>query len=92
MLVVHENPTAQRFEMTAGDAVAFVTYERTSDRVVLIHTEVPKALSGQGVGSRLVGGVLDIIRGEGKSVVPQCEFVAAFIARHPGYQSLVAKE
>ena len=50
---------------------------------MLLHTEVPEALSGQGVGSKLVRGTLDAVRGDGAKVVPRCEFVAAYIERHP---------
>jgi predicted GNAT family acetyltransferase len=92
MLVVSDNPAMGRFEMPSGDAVAFVEYQRDGDRIVLTHTEVPEALSGQGVGSKLVAAVLDKMRSDGATVVPECEFVAAFIERHPGYQSLVAEE
>ena len=92
MLAVSDNPAMSRFEMTSGGAIAFVEYRRAGDRVVLTHTEVPETLSGQGVGSKLVSGVLDKIRSEGRTVVAECEFVAAFIKRHPGYQSLVAEE
>jgi predicted GNAT family acetyltransferase len=79
-----------RFEMASGNATAFIEYRRSGNQIVLTHTEVPEAMSGQGVGSKLVGGVLDAIRAEGVAVVPECEFVANFIQRHPGYQSLVA--
>ena len=65
MLVVSDNPAMSRFEMPSGDAIAFVEYRRAGDRIVLTHTEVPEALSGQGVGSKLVAGVLDQIRSEG---------------------------
>ena len=91
MLAVSDNPAMSRFEMTSGDAIAFVEYRREGDRIVLTHTEVPDALSGQGVGSKLVAGVLDRIRSQGSMVVAQCEFVAAFVERHPGYRSLVAE-
>ncbi len=70
MLMVSDNPAMSRFEMTSGDAIAFVEYRRAADRIVLTHTEVPEALSGQGVGSKLVAGVLDRIR-------PQCMKVVA---------------
>ena len=90
MLMVSDNPAMHRFEMTSGDAVAFVEYQRVGDQIILTHTEVPEAMSGQGVGSKLVAGVLDKIRSEGAKVVAQCEFVAAFMERHPGYQSLAA--
>jgi len=92
MLVVSDNSAMSRFEMTCGDAIAFVEYRRAGDRVVLTHTEVPEALSGQGVGSKLVAGVLDCIRAQGMKVVAQCDFVKAFIRRHPGYQSLEVEE
>jgi predicted GNAT family acetyltransferase len=92
MLMVSDNPAMSRFEMTCGDAIAFVEYRRTGDRIVLTHTEMPEALSGQGVGAKLVAGVLDKIRSDGATVVAQCEFVATFIRRHPGYQSLEAEK
>jgi uncharacterized protein len=92
MLMVSDNPAMHRFEMTSGDAVAYVEYQRLGDRIVLTHTEVPEAMSGQGVGSKLVAGVLDKTRPEGAKVVARCEFVAAFMKRHPGYQSLAIDE
>jgi predicted GNAT family acetyltransferase len=76
--------------MTQGGAVAFVEYQRDGDRTVLIHTEVPEAMAGQGIGSRLVRGVLDQLRAGGGTVVPRCEFVAAYIERHPEYRDLLA--
>ena len=90
---VKDNPATSRFEMASGGAVAFVEYGATGDgRIVLLHTEVPEALSGQGVGSKLVRGTLDAVRAEGLKVVPRCEFVAAYIGRHPEYRDMVADE
>ena len=92
MSEVRDNPAMGRFEMASG-AVAFVAYERVGGgRIALLHTEVPEALSGQGVGSKLVRGVLDALRAEGSKVVPRCEFVAAFVERHPEYRDLLADE
>ena len=88
---VEDNPAMRRFEMASGGAVAIVEYERAGDRrIALLHTEVPDALSGQGVGSKLVRGVLDTLRAEGSRVVPRCEFVAAYVERHPEYRDLLA--
>ncbi len=92
MSEVKDNPAASRFEMASGDAVAFVEYRRAGDRIVLAHTEVPEALSGKGVGSKLVRGTLDAVRAEGLKIVPRCEFVAAYIERHPEYRDLLADE
>ena len=89
---VEDNPAASRFEMRSGDSTAFVEYRRAGDGIVLLHTEVPEALSGKGVGSKLVSGTLDAVRAEGLKVVPRCEFVAAYIERHPEYRDLLADE
>ena len=87
---VKDNPAASRFEMGSGDGTAFVEYRRAGDRIALVHTEVPQALSGQGVGSKLVRGTLDAVRAEGLKVVPRCEFVAAYIERHREHRGLLA--
>ena len=64
----------------------------TGGRIALLHTEVPDALSGQGIGSKLVRATLEAFRREGVKVVPRCEFVAAYVARHPEYRDLLADE
>ena len=92
MSQVNDSPAASRFEMRSGDSTAFVEYRRAGERIVLLHTEVPEALSGQGVGSKLVRGTLDAVRAEGLKVVPRCEFVAAYVERHPEYRDLLADE
>ena len=89
---VEDNPAMGRFEMGSGDSTASVEYRWAGDRIALLHTEVPEALSGQGVGSKLVRGKLDAVRAEGLKVVPRCEFVAAHIERHPEYRDLLADE
>ncbi len=55
-----------------------------------MHTEVPTALNGRGIGSALVRGELDIARAQGLKVEARCPFVAAYIAKHPEYADLPA--
>jgi hypothetical protein len=56
--------------------------------ISFIHTEVPKALAGKGIGSRLARHVLEAARAEGLKVVPVCPFIAAWMKRHPEYDDL----
>jgi hypothetical protein len=90
MSEVRENAEARRFELTSGDAVAFIEYRRDGDAVELTHTEVPQAMEGKGIGSALVCGTLERLRAEGARVVPSCSFVARYIERHPDYGDMVA--
>ncbi len=91
MSEVRDNQAASRFEMASGAAIAFIEYEPTGDgRVALLHTEVPEALSGRGVGSTLVRGVPDALRAEGAKVLPRCGFVAPYVACRPGHRDSLA--
>lgn len=85
---VHDNREASRFELAADGALAFAAYERDGDTVVFTHTVVPAELRGTGIGSRLIAGALAQVRSAGLKVVPQCQFVAAYLAKHPGAADL----
>ena len=75
--------------MAVGGAVAFAEYDREDGRILLLHTEVPQELSGQGIGSRLAKGVFETLRGRGVRVVAECPFMAGYAARHPDYAALI---
>ena len=87
---VRDNPAAHRFELDAEGHVAFSEYKRAGGVVEILHTEVPPELGGKGVGSRLVRGLLDLVRAEGSKVRPRCPFVRGYIEKHAEYQDLVA--
>ncbi len=90
MAELTNNAASGRFEMTVGGAVAVVEYARRGeDTIELMHTEVPQALAGQGVGSRLAKAVLEKARTDALRVIPSCPFLAAYIERHPEYRDLV---
>jgi predicted GNAT family acetyltransferase len=86
---VTDNPAEHRFELKAGDHVAAACYTLAPGRMTFTHTEVPSALSGQGIGSALVRGALDQARHRGLKIVPRCSFVAAFIAKHAEFADMV---
>jgi predicted GNAT family acetyltransferase len=88
---VRKNPDRPRYELVeSDDVVAIADYREVGDRLVIHHTEVARPLRGSGKGAQLVKGVLDSARAEGKTVVPQCWFVAEFIDLNPEYADLLA--
>ena len=86
---VIERPEQNRFELALDGGTAIAAYQRDGARLVLTHTEVPQALSGQGAGSRLAKGVFDLARASGRKLVLRCPFMAAWAAKHPEYNDIV---
>lgn len=80
---VTDNKAESRFEVTVDDAVAELIYRRRANRLVLIHTEVPKQLEGHGLGGTLVKAAVDRAVSEGLTVVPLCPFARSWLERHP---------
>jgi uncharacterized protein len=81
-VVVRDHPDARRFEAVVDGQVAYIDYERRADSMVLLHTYVPDALRGRGVGNRLAQGAIDAVRAQGLRLVVQCPFVRAYLRRH----------
>ncbi len=86
---VRDNPQLRRFELDAEGFVAFSNYKRDGKTLTIMHTEVPPALNGKGIGSALARGLLDIARAQDMKIVPLCPFIAAYIAKHPEYADLL---
>ena len=86
---VRDNAAESRFELAIGQDIAFASYRRLPGRVVITHTETPRALRGRGIASQLVKGSLDLIRADGDKVVAGCGFVADYLEQHQDYADLV---
>ena len=81
---VVDNDQARQFELAVDGALAFLTYRVVGPRLVLIHTEVPDALEGRGVGADLVRAAVARAEADALTLVPKCPFVRAWLERHPG--------
>ncbi len=88
--IVHNNTGKHRYELTVEGHLAATYYEIANGIITFVHTEVPDALAGRGVGSKLVKGALDQVRADGLKVVAQCPFVKAYIGKHAEYADLLA--
>lgn len=90
MTHVVDNASEGRYELRDGEQlIGTITYRARPDRITLVHTEIEPAYEGKGMGSRLVRGALDDIRARGLKLVPRCEFVRAYLGRHPELSDLV---
>lgn len=80
--VLH-NEAANRFELALEGALCRADYRREGSVLNVYHTEVPPALEGRGLASKLVGAVFDHARTHALRVRPSCSYVRAWARRHP---------
>jgi uncharacterized protein len=85
-----QNAAHSRYEFAVDGATAIAVYQAAPGVLTFTHTEVPAALRGQGIGSRMMRAVLADVRTQGLKVVPRCPFVADYIERNPEFADLVA--
>lgn len=87
---VTDNPSASRFELAADGETAELIYRRRGDRLALIHTGVPRALGGRGIGGQLVAAAIDRAVRDGLTVVPLCPFARSWLEQHRDVASKAA--
>ena len=86
--IVH-NATKQRFEIDIDGQLSVLEYTFKNHRLFLTHTEVPSALEGEGLGTKLAHAALEYARQNELTVVVICPFVQEYVSSHPEYQSFV---
>ena len=89
-LTVQHNPAASRFQLEAEGLLAVLEYELEPGRILFTHTEVPPALEGRGLGSRLARAGLEHARTRQMKVASICPFIDHYLEKHPEYQDLLA--
>ena len=73
----------------AGDAELTLSIASPS-LVIADHTEVPRALEGQGIGRKLVEALVADARENGYRIVPLCPYVNAQRRKHPEWAEFFA--
>jgi uncharacterized protein len=79
---VDDVPAESRFVVRGSGGAAELEYRLNGDRFVLVHTEVPDAWAGRGVGGQLVRAALRHAAAHGLTVVPWCPFARRWLRDH----------
>ena len=82
-VIVTDNSDGSQLEIHADGEIALLAYRTREHRLVLIHTEVPEALGGRGLGGQLVQAAIGKAAHEGQTLVPLCPFARGWLERHP---------
>jgi hypothetical protein len=76
-------PAETRFVVHGDGGEAELVYLVDGDRLYLIHTEVPEAWGGRGIGGRLVRAAIRRAQADALTVVPWCPFARRWLKEHP---------
>ncbi|NHN89038.1 GNAT family N-acetyltransferase [Acetobacter conturbans] len=81
---IRDNQTAYRLETGMDGHIASLDYVLEGHTLVILHTDVPDALGGRGIGSALVRHACDMARAAGLTVASRCSFATEWIKKHDG--------
>ena len=85
---VHD-PAAERWTVDLEGQRSLLDYHLADGVMTIRHTEVPEAVGGRGIASRLVGAAFAWARAQGYRVRPACEYAAVWVQRHPQQADIV---
>lgn len=87
-----KNETKKRFEIEIDGHFAFINYGEFGSQIALVHTETDPELAGKGAASAVVEKTLNYLDEQGKSLLPFCPYVFAYIQKHPEWKRIVSKK
>jgi predicted GNAT family acetyltransferase len=84
---VIDDTASEQFTLRMDGTTATLEYKLHGDRLQLLHTEVPEAFRGQGVGGQLVEAALAKARADHLTIVPWCPYARKWLKEHPEQSS-----
>ncbi|AWM86774.1 GNAT family N-acetyltransferase [Microvirga sp. 17 mud 1-3] len=89
-VAIRDNTDGRRFELEIGGQVVFADYDRRGDTLLIRYVEAPPPLRGTGAADKLMRGVAEIARAEGRTLTPLCGYAGAWLRRHKEFHDLLA--
>ena len=86
---VMDDERRRRFVLTEDGYEAHLVYRTDGTHLTLVHTEVPDAIGGRGIGGRLVRAAIERAARTGETVLPWCPFARRWLRDHPDVASTI---
>jgi uncharacterized protein len=81
---INDDTAEEQLTLSMDGETAKLAYELDGDVLRLVHTEVPEAFRGQGVGGLLVEAALAKARAATLTIVPWCPYARRWLEDHRG--------
>ena len=91
-LTLINNTAKDCFELTVGSQRAFINYRKIGSTYLLIHTEVPEALRGNGIATALVEKAFVYLKENQLKMRPYCAYIQYYLKKHPEWTRLIDKQ
>lgn len=75
--------------IVAGHEAELIYQMSGSDRILALHTGVPGAIGGRGVGQDLVAQLVSMAEEDGRKILPICSYVDAMLRRRSDWVDLI---
>lgn len=80
---VIDDAANHRFVLREDGTEAQLVYRLNGRRRILVHTEVPEAIGGRGIGGRLVRAAVAHAEAAGETLAPWCPYAQKWLEDHP---------
>ena len=89
MSAIEHDPVRRQYVMHVGGERAFVDYVDRDGIRCLVHSEVPAALRGKGVGKVLVEGTFRHLTDDGHRARAVCSYIRAVAKRSATWREVI---
>jgi predicted GNAT family acetyltransferase len=86
---VVNNAAKLQFEVYLNGEYAYIEYRYYKKDIAFMHTVVPDAFRGKGIGVAMAIYALNFAKDQHRKIMLYCPFVSKYVKEHPEYHALV---
>jgi len=86
---VVNNKNDLQFEVNLNGELAYIKYQYYKKDIAFMHTVVPDAFRGKGIGGAMAVVALAFAKDQHRKIMLYCPFVSKYVKEHAEYHSLV---
>lgn len=82
MNTFRDNAERHRYELDAPEGNSFADYRDVGGARQILHVETAAEAQGRGYAAKLMDGIVEDARANGRKITPFCSYARAYFERH----------